>query len=333
MSIIKPTSLSPRVAGHIRPVGPYTNTYRASAIWQYGEMINYQGEVNKWPIDIVRDDLFAYHNPNDTESYLEVYNSPGYFGPDEEGMTNLVNQRDFNTQVAGKGKVFGFAMRSGSSSTVGPQLNTDTSANNAKYFALDGLTDYGIAESPTNRAAYFPNSADTIKSITIMGFIKVTLNERGPFFRVGWFDNDGNDPVPGGADGWSIGIGGATGTNDPYGTAGNNVCGEFHGIANANFNTTTSWSSGWQMVTMVLNSSSQALLYKNTSQVNSTFTGYTPDYPTIYMNIGRAVGDEPGGDKRAVACGAGTFLFYGKALSLSEITQNYNALKGYYGLS
>ena len=95
-----------------------------------------------------------------------------------------------------------------------------------------------------------------------------------------------------------------------------------------NLNTSTNWDSGWQMVTLTVDSSSTARVYKNTT-LAGTLSSVTPVAPSYWAYIGRNAGD----GEHVTQMNIGIFLCYNKALSSNEITQNYNTFKGFYGLS
>jgi hypothetical protein len=182
--------------------------------------------------------------------------------------------------------------------TNGPTFN---SANNGSI-VFDGVDDFSVHSIPST----------AITNITMTGFVNVTLARKGAFFR------NGN-----GANGYAIGIGSTT-----FDANGNNIIVLLPGVRWSA--TTTSWNSGWQMVTFILNASSVISGYKNLESI--TFpTGTNPIAPTSNLYLGRNVGDEPSG-ARAANCGIGVFMFYNRVLSLQEITQNYDALKGRYSL-
>lgn len=182
--------------------------------------------------------------------------------------------------------------------TNGP---TFSSANKGSII-FDGVDDFAV----------FPISSTSTTSITMTGFVNVTLNKKGPFFKNG-----------GGANGYAIGIG-----NTNFDDNGNNVIALFPGVRWVP--TSTSWNSGWQMVTFILDASSVISGYKNLEPI--TFpTGLAPATPTSNLYLGRNVGDEPS-LVRATNCGIAMFMLYNKVLSLAELTQNFNALRGRYGI-
>ena len=182
--------------------------------------------------------------------------------------------------------------------TNGPTYSSD----NGGSIVFDGTDDY----------ASFPIPTTSITNITMTGFVYVNLGTNGAFFRNG---NAGN--------GYSIGIG-----NTTFDNTGNKIIALFPGIRWVV--STSSYNSGWQMITFILNASSVVSGYLNTTPI--TFpTGTNPNTPTSNFYLGRNVGDEPSG-ARAANCKIGNFMFYNRALSSTEILQNYNATKGRFGL-
>jgi hypothetical protein len=181
----------------------------------------------------------------------------------------------------------------------GPTFTT----GNGGVINFDGVNDY----------AEFPIPSTAITNITMMGFVNVTLNTKGAFFR------NGN----GGSNGYAIGIGNTTMDNN-----GSNIIALFPGLRW--IATTTAYSSGWQMITFILNASSVVSGYLNVTPI--TFpTGINPGAPTTNFYLGRNVGDEPSG-VRAGTVGIGNFMFYNRALTPQEVQQNYNATRGRYGV-
>jgi hypothetical protein len=167
---------------------------------------------------------------------------------------------------------------------------------------FDGADDYAQASIPST----------SITNITMTGFVNVVLNSKGPYFRNG---NGGN--------GYALGIGSGS-----FDSAGNNIIALFPGIRW--IATASVYSAGWQMITLTLNASSVVSGYINTTPISFP-TGSNPAIPTTNLFLARNFGDEPGG-VRAANCRIGNFMFYGKSLSDLEISQNFNAIRGRYGI-
>ena len=343
MSIIQPTLLSSRVAGHIRPVGPYSNSYRASApMWTHQEIYDRKSESNHtWPLDFVRDGLIAYMNANDSESLISSARSDGY-GFSQAALDQLADGTatalngfplmDFRSIVspthdhrANRLYVFGESANSASVTT-----NTDSGANNGKSLYINGNGNYCAGLAPTyHDSAAFPTAADQVKNITITGFVKAYLNDGGAFLKLGWFGWPDHPSRPdGNPDGIAVGIGSGSNTTNVFASNGNRVVARYCGVTGGNLNTSTNWDSGWQMVTLTVDSSSTARVYKNTT-LAGTLSSVTPVAPSYWAYIGRNAGD----GEHVTQMNIGIFLCYNKALSSNEITQNYNTFKGFYGLS
>jgi hypothetical protein len=185
---------------------------------------------------------------------------------------------------------------------IGSLKNGPTySSSNGGFFSFDGTNDF----------ASCPSGSSSVTNITMMGFVNVTLNTKGAFFANGGAPN-----------GYSIGIGSGT-----YGTNGNDVIILFSGVRWAT--STTDYTAGWQMVTMILDGSGVPSAYINTTPVTGLTGGSmatTPNPADLY------IGSIPGGGNVA-QCSVSNCLFYNRALTATEVAQNYNALKGRYGLS
>jgi uncharacterized protein (TIGR02145 family) len=96
--------------------------------------------------------------------------------------------------------------------------------------------------------------------------------------------------------------------------------------------TNTNYGYGWKLVTMVINSSGVPSMYINTSLVPGTYTGTSASVPTNGTYLGRNVGDDDANWPKFNGK-MGAAYFYTKALTLDEITQNFNATSTRYGVS
>jgi uncharacterized protein (TIGR02145 family) len=96
--------------------------------------------------------------------------------------------------------------------------------------------------------------------------------------------------------------------------------------------TTTSYGYGWKLVTMVINSSGVPSLYIDGTLVPGTYTGSNAATPTTGTYLGRNVGDDDANWPKYNGK-MGAAYFYTKALTLAEITQNFNATAARYGVS
>jgi hypothetical protein len=173
------------------------------------------------------------------------------------------------------------------------------SSSNGGFFSFDGIDDFVV----------FPSGSSSVTNITMMGFVNVTLNTKGVFFLNGQTAN-----------GYSIGIGSGT-----YDTNGNDVIILFCGVRW--IASTTDYTAGWQMVTMILDGSGVPSAYINTTPVTG-LTGGTLATPPSPSNV--YIGIEFGTGGRRPPCSVSNCLFYNRALTATEIAQNYNALKSRY---
>jgi hypothetical protein len=82
---------------------------------------------------------------------------------------------------------------------------------------------------------------------------------------------------------------------------------------------------------MTLSNTSVPSVYEN-NIFKVTSAGSAPGIPNIGTYLARTIGDEPSGNRAfggKIACA----YFYNRVLSLSEITQNYNAQKSRFNLT
>jgi hypothetical protein len=167
---------------------------------------------------------------------------------------------------------------------------------------FDGVDDY--VQSPL-----FVN---LITNVTIQCWVYIsTTSKKGAFVKVG-----------GGVNGYAIGVG----TNN-YDGLGNEILGLFSGVRWIDTNTT--YGTGWKMATLVIGATSIPTIYVNASLIGS-YTGTNPITPTANVFIGRNVGDET--TPRAFNGNIANIQIYNRALSATEILQNYNAQKSRFGL-
>jgi hypothetical protein len=187
--------------------------------------------------------------------------------------------------------------------------NNGTLVNGVGYTADNGgaLTFDGVDDYVTG------NITLGITNVSINCWVNIsTTSKKGAFLKVGE-----------GAAGYATGVG-----NNVMDVNGNEIIAVFPGIRW--IDTNTNYGTGWKYVTLVLNASSVPSIYVNSTLIGS-FPGNTPNSPGNAYYIGRSVGDEPVG-VRAFNGNIAQVSIYNKALTASEITQNYNALKGRYGL-
>jgi len=183
----------------------------------------------------------------------------------------------------------------------------DLSGNNNHGTLMNSPTfDSGsgsIVTNGTNQYISIPQISTANTNITMQAWVYVNLNTTGTFLKNGT-----------GGGGYSIGIG-----NGAYDQVGSNVVLLLYG--RGWIGTGVSYgTAGWKLVTLTLDGSSTARAYVNGSLIG-TYTWSTPTVPAGPLNIGANIGDGNiyYNGKFAAA------YFYDRALTLAEITQNYNA--------
>lgn len=183
----------------------------------------------------------------------------------------------------------------------------DLSGNNNHGTLMNSPTfDSGsgsIVTNGTNQYISIPQISTANTNITMQAWVYVNLNTTGTFLKNGT-----------GGGGYSIGIG-----NGAYDQVGSNVVMLLYG--RGWIGTGVSYgTAGWKLVTLTLDGSSTARAYVNGSLIG-TYTWSTPTIPAGPLNIGANIGDGNiyYNGKFAAA------YFYDRALTLAEITQNYNA--------
>ena len=212
------------------------------------------------------------------------------------------------------------------SSIVSNGLKLNLDASNPGSYAGAGTTWYDLSgnnnhatlnNSPTYDAASasivtngpnqylsVPLFNNSITNVTMQVWVYINTPSKGAFIANGY----GN--------GYNIGIGDFL-END--GSSATMLFSNKRWISNTGIN----YTSGWHLVTMVLNGSSTPFIYiDNALQGSSSgYPGVAPITPTGYLTLGAIPGD--GG--RYYAGKFAAAYFYDRALSLAEIQQNYNA--------
>ena len=190
--------------------------------------------------------------------------------------------------------------------TNGPVYTADQGG----YFQFDGINDYATKTSLFNMADY--------PSFSIESWVYAD-NSSSDHSICGQWQNSPSGYGPGilyldvgdGAVGWDWIVRLSDGTNKRIGTR------------------TANGSVGaWNHVVATFNST-QMQLYVNNSLIGTVSTGDTIDDNT---NEGLAIGADRDTGGRYMDGKISIFRFYEKVLSSTEIAQNYNAIKGRYGL-
>ncbi|NDE16352.1 hypothetical protein EBZ80_15610, partial [bacterium] len=163
------------------------------------------------------------------------------------------------------------------------------SSAGASSISFDGIDDY--AEGPI---AVTGNT-----NATMTGWVYVYLNTAGTFFK-----------NSAGGGGFSVGIG-----QGSFDTVGSNVISLFPHVRW--MGTSTAWNPGWQQVTMTLDATGNARVFKNSALISTHPAGANLAYGSYYLAAN--IGD----NNRNAKIKIGAFAMYNRALSESEIASNY----------
>lgn len=165
-----------------------------------------------------------------------------------------------------------------------------------------------------NNSATMPLISNQNTNVTMQCWVFLDANSKGPFFKNG--TNNG----------YMFGVGGGG-----YGFYTGNLATML--FAGARWiNTNISYGYGWKFVTMVLNSSGVPSLYINTNVVPGNYEGANALVPTAGSYLGRNVGDDDVNWPKFNGK-MGAAYMYSRALTPSEISQNFNASATRFGLS
>ena len=184
-----------------------------------------------------------------------------------------------------------------------------TLSSDQSYSSGDGGT---IQFNGGENAVSMPLVSNKTTDITMQTWVYLDANTKGPFFK-----NGSNN-------GYVFG----TGAGGNGFEVGNKAIMLFAGARW--IPTTTSYGYGWKLVTMVINSSGVPSLYIDGALVTGTYTGTNALTPSTGTYLGRNVGDDNGSWPKFNGK-MGAAYFYTKALTLDEITQNFNATAARYG--
>jgi uncharacterized protein (TIGR02145 family) len=187
-----------------------------------------------------------------------------------------------------------------------------TLSSDQSYSTGDGGT---IQFNGGQNAVSIPLVSNKTTDITMQTWVYLDANTKGPFFKNG-YNNGYVFGTGNGGNGFELG---------------NRATMLFAGTRWIQA-TNTNYGYGWKLVTMVINSSGVPSMYINTSLVPGTYTGTSASVPTNGTYLGRNVGDDDANWPKFNGK-MGAAYFYTKALTLDEITQNFNATSTRYGVS
>ena len=154
---------------------------------------------------------------------------------------------------------------------------------------------------------------NTTTNVTIQGWVNIsTTSLKGAFIKVGTESN-----------GYAIGVGGSH-----FDVAGNQIIGLFS--SSRWITTGINYGTGWKFFTLTLSATSVPTIYLNSTLIGS-YAGSNPITPSSGVYLGRAIGDEPSGN-RAFAGSMVQAVIYNRVLTPEEIQQNYNVTKTRFGL-
>jgi uncharacterized protein (TIGR02145 family) len=184
----------------------------------------------------------------------------------------------------------------------------DLSGNN-NHATLNNSPTYDAASASivtngTNQYLAVPLFNNSITNVTMQVWVYINTPSKGVFIANGY----GN--------GYNIGIGNFFESDLSSATM---LFSNKRWISNTGIN----YTSGWHLVTTVLNGSSTPFIYiDNALQGSSSgYPGEAPITPSGYLTLGAI----PGDNGRYYAGKFAAAYFYDRALSLAEIQQNYNA--------
>lgn len=178
-------------------------------------------------------------------------------------------------------------------------LQAGVSYNSSGFFSFNNTTTGYVS---------FPLVTTSRVNVTMQAFVNMPASDGGAIF------------YNGSSGGYGLGIGGTT-----FDNAGNDAIGLFQNIRW--IDTNSPWGTGWMLVTLLLNASSVPSLYKNTTLIGS-YSGTIPNVPSTNTLLG----SDTAGGNRNFSGSISWAALYDKALSVNEISQNFNALRNRYGI-
>lgn len=213
--------------------------------------------------------------------------------------------------------------------TSGLQMQLD--AGNSSSYSGSGSTWYDISGNGRNATLYNSPTYSSLNSgyltfngsnqdartalfstattnVTMQVWVNVTLGTVGCYF--------GNGDDPGG---YHAGIG-------QYFSNATNERQMLYGYIRW-VSTGTTYSSGWQLITMALDGSSTAYMYINGTLIGS-YPGSAPNVPSA--GTGFCIGSQWG--IRYASCSVAAAYFYNRFLNSNEVDQNFQALRGRFSV-
>lgn len=177
-------------------------------------------------------------------------------------------------------------------------INAGVTYNSAGYFSFSGST---------NGSVTLPLLTTSITNITMLALVNMPASDGGAIFYNG--DQGG----------YGFGIGGSS-----FDNTGNDAIGLFQFVRWIDTNVT--WGTGWMLVGLQLNGSSVPSFVKNGPTI-ATSSGTVPGTPVTnaYLGTDRNTSRYFAGDIAWVT-------FYNRFLSQGEIEQNFEAIRGRFGL-
>jgi len=218
----------------------------------------------------------------------------------------------------------GFQLETGSYATpfvVGTRSNTQAIVD---LTGKNSITASSLTYNSDNTFTFTKASANYLTlpllssmntNVSVSCWAYVTLGTAGCIFESGY------------GSGFGVGIG-----NNYYQAAdpGNNIVLLFPAVRW--ISTGVSYgSTGWKNVVVTMDGSAVPSVYLNGSLVG-TYSGTAPLTPVTNSYVGRNVGDEGSATDRAFDGKIASVAFYNRTLTASEVTQNFNALRGRFGV-
>jgi len=236
----------------------------------------------------------------------------GVYGGPHEVTSGLVGYWDAGNTKSYPGSGSTWYDLSGSKKN-GTITSSSWSSSSGGYFQHDGTTNRSTAITYST-ALYDWWTTD----FTIDAWIY-------PTSYTGWYNSSPNIPTLVGnmsptniSDYWSFGINSTGYIMFYYYTTTQNY------VTSANLNVSL---NTWSYITMTKTSSGIRLYYNNTTDgVTTAISGTPTSFATYNLTIAGYYNSKPTGNIASIK------IYKGKALALSEVAQNFNALRGRFGI-